>query len=162
MAVVDDKPASCLPTLDVTSRPTVVKQVVALNEHCHILVVRLMDDKAVDAVVETHIVREVKRALIILVARDVNTAAINDVPLVPLAVAVRRCVSSLKVADILIVEERHEVTVAVYSVVYDHVGACPDALGKYHTTRCTDCPVGVVVHNTVPDRTVVALVHSDP
>ena len=70
--MIDHKATSCLTALDIASCPPIVKQMVAFNEHGHVLVIGFVNNNPIDTIVKTKVVCEVGGGDTVTVSADRN------------------------------------------------------------------------------------------
>ena len=137
---------------------TIVKDSVVGDIDSDILVSGLVDNNSVDAVIVGNVVLEVEGSLEVKVARDVDTRAIDDSWLVVLSIVLNTCA---KVGKVLSEEEWEAITVSVYGVAIDGVGAASLSFSE-DDSRCTSGgPPDGSVDEILGNSDIVAFVAPD-
>lgn len=131
---------------------------VARHLNFHVFISCLVDNKAIDAVIKWDVVAQVKGTLVSQITGYVDSRAINDVALIPIAVVGCICSSIFWQFEL---EKRHVVTISVHYIARDCVRTGSFRLCEYNSTWCACSPPGITEDNVLHDIDVVRLVGSD-
>ena len=117
-----------------------------------------MNDESVDAILKCYVVIKFELTLILNIASDVDSRAINDMALVPFTVMARASTSMLwHVKD----EEGHEIAVSVNDITINDVLARTEGFSEDDCAWSVRCPPGVSIDDVLTDSDVVRSVSSD-
>ena len=160
VASVDGQTTSVLSSfiLALLSGDTVVKDSIVGNVDSHLVIGGLVDDNSVDTVVISDVVLKVEGSFEVKITGDVDTRSVNDSWLVVLSIVLNTCT---EVGKVLGEEEWEAITVSVYGVAIDGVGATSLSFSE-DDSRCTSGgPPDGSVDEILGNSDIVAFVAPD-
>ena len=160
VASVDGQTTSVLSSfiLALLGGDTVIKDSIVGDIDSHFLIGGLVDDNTVDTVVISDVVLKVEGSFEVKITGDVDSRSINDSWLVVLSIVLNTCA---KVGKVLSEEEWEAITVSVYGVAIDGVGAASLSFSE-DDSRCTSGgPPDGSVDEILGNSDIVAFVAPD-